>query len=143
MEQLLLEKEKLFDLLREIGSKNELIGPIEENGFLAFKKIENPEDINLDILLSRVPPKSLILQQTETLFTYTKGKDAKVQTPQIDESQRVIFGIRPCDARGYDILDPIFMGRKEGNYADPFYTKRRNRSLLIGLSCNKPNANCF
>ena len=143
MEQLTLPKEKLPELLGEIGSKFELVGPIEENGFLAFRKINDPKEINLDILLSRVPPKSLIFQQTETLFTYAKGKDSKVQTPKIEETKRVIFGIRSCDARGFDIIDPVFMGKKEGDYTDPFYTKRRNRSILIGLSCNEPDANCF
>jgi len=143
MENLVMSKEKLPEMLTEIASKYALFGPIEENGFTSFKQISNSQEINLDYLLSRISPKSLIFQQTETLFTFSKGKEVKVNTLKTDEAKRVIFGIRPCDARGYSILDPVFEGKKEGDYKDPFYTKKRNRSTLIGLSCNKPDVNCF
>ena len=143
MDNLILPKEKLADLLAEIVAKFTLIGPKEETGFTEFREIKDPSEINLDYLLSRVPPKSLLFKQTETLFTFTKGKEIKVETPKIDPGKRIIFGIRPCDARGYDLLNPVFDGRDEGDYKDPFYVLRKNRSTLIGLSCTEPEVNCF
>ncbi|MHA1199580.1 MAG: 4Fe-4S dicluster domain-containing protein, partial [Candidatus Heimdallarchaeaceae archaeon] len=143
MDSLTLPKEKLLEMLAEIAAKFTLIGPKEETGFTEFQELDDPKDINLDYLLSRVPPKSLFFQQTETLFAFTKGKNAKVETPKADPGKRIIFGIRPCDARGYSLLDPVMDGKKEGDYQDPFYVLRKNRSTLIGLSCNEPEVNCF
>ncbi len=143
MDSLILLKEKLPEMLAEIAAKFTLIGPKEETGFTQFQELDDPSEINLDYLLSRVPPKSLVFQQTETLFTFTKGKEIKVETPKVDSGKRIVFGIRPCDARGYDLLNPVFEGRKEGDYQDLFYVLKRNRSTLIGLSCNEPAVNCF
>jgi len=143
MENLTLPKDKLPEMLAEIAAKFTLIGPKEETGFTEFQEIDNPKDINLDYLISRVPPKSLFFQQTETLFAFTKGKKAKVETPKIDPGKRIIFGIRPCDARGYALLNPVLDGQKEGDYQDPFYKQRRDRSTLVGISCNEPDVNCF
>lgn len=143
MDNLTLPKEKLPEMLAEIATKFTLIGPKEETEFTQFQELDDPKEINLDYLLSRVPPKSLFFQQTETLFSFTKGKNAKVETPKVDPGKRIIFGIRPCDARGYSLLNPVFDGKKEGDYQDPFYVLRKNRSTLIGLSCNEPEVNCF
>ena len=143
MDNLKLPKDKLPEMLKEIAEKFTLVGPKEETGFTEFQELDNPEDTNLDYLLSRVPPKTLVFQQTETLFTFTKGKNAKVETPKVDPGKRIVFGIRPCDARGYSLINPVFDGQKEGDYKDPFYILKRNRSTLIGLSCLEPDVNCF
>ena len=143
MDNLTLPKDKLHEFLAEIAAKFTLIGPKEESGFTEFQELEDPKEINLDYLLTRVPPKSLFFKQTETLFAFTKGKNAKVETPKVDSGKRIIFGIRPCSARGYSLLNPVLDGQEEGDYQDPFYKQKRDRSTLIGLTCNEPDVNCF
>lgn len=88
---------------------------------------------------SMVPPKGLLFKQTETLFKFTLGKTGEIDPIGFPEEKRVIFGIRPCDAKSLDILDPVF----KGDYNDPYYLTNRENTILVGLSCNKPGVNCF
>ena len=60
MDNLILPKDKLPEFLAEIAAKFTLIGPKEEEGFTEFQELDDSKEINLDYLLSRVPPKSLL-----------------------------------------------------------------------------------
>lgn len=139
MENLILHKEKLPELISKLSSEHILYGPTEEDGFSLFKQIKNHNELNLDYLLTRVSPKSIIFKQTETLFTFKPGRKGSVKSSNIEEEKSVVFAIRPCDARSFSILDPVF----NGDFEDPFYISKRNNTVLIGLTCNKPDSNCF
>lgn len=139
MEKLILQKEKLPELISKLSSKHILYGPTEEDGLLQFKQIKNHNELNLDYLLTRISPKSIIFKQTETLFTFKPGRKGSVKSSNIEAEKSVVFAIRPCDARSFSILDPVF----NGDFEDPFYISKRNNTVLIGLTCNKPDSNCF
>ena len=139
MENLILNKEKLPELISKLSSEHTLYGPTEEDGLLQFKQIKNHNELNLDILLTRVSPKSIIFKQTKTLFTFKPGRKGSVKSSDIEVEKSVVFAIRPCDARSFSILDPVF----NGDFEDPFYISKRNNTILIGLTCNKPDSNCF
>ena len=49
------------------------------------------------------------------------------------------FGIRPCDARAFTIVDNVC----GWDFPDPYYQKRREGTTLVGLACAEPCANCF
>jgi ferredoxin len=73
------------------------------------------------------------------MFKFTTGKNVKIDPSDNLDKKTVIFGIRPCDAKSYNILDPVF----KNDFEDPYYINKRKNSVLIGLSCNKPGVNCF
>ena len=52
---------------------------------------------------------------------------------------RVLFGIRPCDARGLMLLDKVFAG----GCSDPYYVDKRNGTVVVSLGCDDPNPSCF
>ncbi len=139
MESLVLSKNKLPELINKISSEHILYGPTEENNYSSFKQILNFDEMNLSYLLSRVSPKSILFKQTETLFKFIPGRKGSVKSSEIPEEKSVIFAIRPCDARSFSILDGVF----NGDYEDPFYISKRKNTVLIGLTCNKPEQNCF
>ncbi|MCK5409088.1 MAG: 4Fe-4S dicluster domain-containing protein [Candidatus Heimdallarchaeota archaeon] len=139
MENLILNKEKLPELISKLSSEHILYGPTEEDGLSQFKQIKNHNELNLDYLLTRVSPKSIIFKQTETLFTFKPGRKGSVKSSNIEVEKSIIFAIRPCDARSFSILDPVF----NGDFEDPFYLSKRNNTVIIGLTCNKPDSNCF
>ncbi|MHA1198619.1 MAG: 4Fe-4S dicluster domain-containing protein [Candidatus Heimdallarchaeaceae archaeon] len=139
MKSLLLTKEKLPDLVNAIASKQILFGPKEENSYSSFKQIHDFNELDLNYLLSRVSPKSIIFKQTETLFKFVPGRKGSAKSIDIPNERSVIFAIRPCDARGISMLDKVF----DGDYVDPFYLSRRNNTILVGLTCNQPEQNCF
>jgi ferredoxin len=135
----ILSKENLPKFITELQAKYKVIAPVGENNVTLFKEIKNPKEINMKYNNTKVPPKSLLFCQTETLFKFTPGTKGKIQSPDIDNDKKAVFGIRPCDAKSFAIIDPIF---KE-DYEDPFYTTKRDNLLLVGLSCTNPYPNCF
>ena len=139
MSSYILSKENLPKFISELVSKYKVFAPVEDNDVTLFKDIKNSKEINLKYTNSRIPPKNLLFYQTETLFKFIPGTKGKIQSPEIDNGKKVIFGIRPCDARSYVIIDPVF---KE-DFEDPFYLSKRENLLMIGLSCTNPCSNCF
>ncbi len=139
MENVILQKEKLPEFIKNLASNHIVYGPTKEDGYSIFRHIQESGELNLKYLLTRVSPKSLIFKQTETLFKFTPGRKGSVTSSDIYEEKSVIFAIRPCDARSFKILDPVF----DGDFEDPFYISKRKNTILIGLTCNKPERNCF
>ena len=135
----ILSKTDLPKFISELIGKYKVFAPVDENDTTLFKEIKNPKEINMKYNNTKVPPKNILFCQTETLFKFTPGTKGKIQSPDIDNGKRAIFGIRPCDAKSFAIIDPVF---KE-DYEDPFYVTKRDNTLLVGLSCNNPYPNCF
>lgn len=139
MEKFVLPKDKLTAFINEISKKYKVFAPVENKDIISFKQIKKPSEINLGFSNSKVPPKELMFGQTETLFKFTPGTKGKIDPAEIPDEKTVIFGIRPCDAKSYAILDHVF----KDEYEDPYYLTKRNNTVLVGLSCTQPAVNCF
>ncbi|HID25336.1 MAG TPA: (4Fe-4S)-binding protein [Thermoplasmata archaeon] len=139
MDKHILSKENLPKFVNSLISKQTVFAPVDDNNVTLFKQIKNFEEINLDFCNSEVPPKNLLFPQTETLFKFKPGPKGKVESLENKDEKRVIFGIRPCDAKSLFILDHVF----KGDYEDPYYLKKRENTVLVGLSCKEPALNCF
>lgn len=61
---------------------------------------------------------------------------------QNDAPAQIIFGLRPCDARGFVQMDQVF-GGYGGFYYDPFYNARREATTLLAVTCREPRSTCF
>ncbi len=80
-----------------------------------------------------------MLPLLEERFSFSKNEDGyRLETPAEDK-KRLVFGIRPCDARALSIID---MGYGDG-YQDNYYMQRRRNTLLVGLGCTRPYDSCF
>ena len=139
MENLVIKSEKLPEMINKLIKDYLVFAPIEENEYSTFKQINKAEEMSLEFLLPRVPTKALFFEQTETLFKFTPGRKGDIKPIEFPDKERVIIGIRPCDARSFTMLDPVF----QGDFKDPLYNSKRKNAILIGLSCNKPEINCF
>ena len=51
----------------------------------------------------------------------------------------MIFGVRACDVRSFEVLDRVFLAEP----ADSYYENRRKHGILVSLACNKPLETCF
>ena len=139
MEKFVLPKEKLAEWVNKIIPDYQVFAPVKEDGTVAFKPIKKGSEIELQFSNATIPPKQLLFQQTETLFTFTNGKNTKITQAASPDKKTIIFGLRPCDAKSYSILDYVF----KGDYEDPYYLTKRNNTLLVGVSCIQPETNCF
>jgi sulfhydrogenase subunit beta (sulfur reductase) len=139
METLTLAKNKLPELIKKIQSKYTLFAPTKIDDITLFKSINDYKEINLEFCNSKLPPKALLFCQTETLFKFKQGINAEVKSVGFANSKNVIFGVRPCDAKSFTIVDSLF----KDDFVDPYYMKKRENTILIGLACIKPGVNCF
>ena len=94
-----------------------------------------------------VPAKEAVLPQCETLVRYKKTKDPENLervTMSLDDKPEaqptVVFACRPCDARGYAVLDRPYL---KGPYADPYYKARREQLTVVTLTCGSGCNTCF
>ncbi|MHB0980161.1 MAG: 4Fe-4S dicluster domain-containing protein [Thermoleophilia bacterium] len=65
-----------------------------------------------------------------------------VAEPVNDAPAQVIFGLRPCDVRGFVQMDNVF-GGYGGFYFDPYYNAKREATTLVAVTCRDPRSTCF
>jgi ferredoxin len=117
--------------------------PCRDGETVAFRRIQGKEEPCLDRPAAGAP-KAALLPQSETLFGFVLKKDpvdprkTEVELKaEIEEPPTVILCGRPCDARGFTIIDPVFLD------ADPYYRKRREGTTIITLACPTAYEGCF
>jgi len=138
METLVLQKDKLKDFLKTLGDVR-LVAPIKDAGKTQFCDVENIDEVELDLNDYIATTKKVMFPQTETMFAFRSTPDG-VSIEDSDPAQKtVVFGIRPCDARSFVTLDPLFTK----DFDDPYYMKRRKATVLIGHACAEPTNRCF
>ena len=138
MDTMIISKSDLPRFIDELIKKNKVFAPVKNDETILFEQIKKSSEANLDYRNSQYPPKALMLHQTETLFKFTPGPKGTIDSVGMDEKQ-IIFGIRPCDAKSFVILDHAF----SGDFEDPYFLTRRENTVLVGLSCTQPGVNCF
>jgi sulfhydrogenase subunit beta (sulfur reductase) len=139
MKSYTIKKDKVSDFISHLIKKNIVWGPVKQDDTIIYKQINTPQEITLDFLKVKIPPKTIVFPQTETLVRFHKEKDVTTETPSPEKKDAIIFGVRPCDAKSFLLFDAVFKGDCE----DPFYCSKRATTILIGLTCINPPMNCF
>jgi ferredoxin len=141
-----LRKGRERDLIDALATKATLFIPCLEGETVMFK----PAKPGYTLCLSRPavsPPKSAIYPQSETLFSFRFKKDPEDQRRTVVElddrteaPETIIFGARPCDARGIAIIDRAF---SQTDTPDPYYMRRREKTTIVTFTCPEPSTGCF
>jgi len=85
-------------------------------------------------------PKDFFFPQTENLMAFrTEGKNLEVIDIRREHEDFVLFGVRACDVRSFDILDRVFLSEP----VDSFYASRREHGIVVSLACSRPSETCF
>jgi sulfhydrogenase subunit beta (sulfur reductase) len=136
----ILKKDLVPGFLDRLLAEREVFAPLRKGRGVAFGKIDSACEAFLEYGNTKESPKFSLFPQRETLFAYRadKGKVELDASPAEGRGQ-ILFGIRPCDARGLLLLDKVF----GGGCSDPYYTKKREGTVLVSLGCVKPNPACF
>lgn len=136
----ILRKDRLASFLERLLQERIVFAPVRKGEVILIREIDSPSQVVLEYLNAKESPKSVFFPQRETLFRYRseKGK-AEVDVPEYRERGRVLFGIRPCDARGLLLLDKVF----GGECSDPYYADKRAGTVVVSLGCADPNPSCF
>ncbi|MGI6308838.1 MAG: 4Fe-4S dicluster domain-containing protein [Dethiobacteria bacterium] len=135
MERMKIGKEKFGDFLTALDKQ--LYAPQKVGETLRFVPVTPENKLDLEFSNTTVPPKSVLFPQVETLYQYELGK-TDLNLPDGGE-ERVLVGVRPCDARAMAIVDNLF----SWDIDDPYYLAKREKTTVIGLACSEPGMNCF
>ena len=129
--------ERLYDSFR-------LFGPVKQDEFHIFKELSKGELPDMNLLNTRLSPKSIVYPQSETMFEYTLDENQENHhiVKEIDKnySPKAVIGIRPCDAKAFRLVKANF---DSPEYKDPYWIKSYKTTTLVGYACNNPSSTCF
>ena len=138
MKKLLLEA--LPQFLNKISDTYSVIAPVERAGQVDFGVWDGKSPVRLDVLKTTKSAKGAFFPQVEDMVSFhTEGKRIEVQPAQTMDEDFVIFGVRACDARSFELLDRVFLS----DPVDPYYAARREHGTVVTLACNRPEESCF
>jgi len=135
-----IEKEKLTALFQMIAADQELFLPIRNGGQVNFGPWSEAVEVDLETLNSVKSPKDVFFPQSENLYT-VKQNDGHmcIEPEELKNQDFVVFGIRPCDVKGVEVLDKVFLV----DPLDSYYAARREHATLVSMACNEPEETCF
>ena len=132
-----ISKKDLQKMLGQWVKKYVMYAPIYNGKELAFQVVNKPSQIVLEgYLNTRYPAKSIFLPQSEVLMSY----DGILHSVENAEKEKIIFGIRSCDAHAMRLLDHALVDEKN---PDKYWEQKRNSAIILSLGCNAPEETCF
>ena len=85
-------------------------------------------------------PKDFFFPQTEDLMRFkVEGKNIEVIDVRDEIKDFVVFGVRACDAKAFDVLDRVFLTEPR----DSFYAAKREKGIIVTVACTRPAETCF
>ncbi len=85
-------------------------------------------------------PKDFFFPQTEDLMEFKMtGKEIEVIDTRSEKEDFVVFGVRACDVKSFDVLDRVFLTEP----FDSYYANRREHSTIVSMACRRPTETCF
>jgi sulfhydrogenase subunit beta (sulfur reductase) len=152
-------QEKLNEWLDDLARRVSLVAPVEVQGKLLYRPVGSSAEIAADVRHSGpmptlrrtmggvsarfertdMSPKTWLFPATEPILIVEQGKETVIRQPPAPRPT-VVFGVRPCDARGALAIDALFLDKAPG---DGQYARHREASTLIGLACPQQWESCF
>ena len=127
-------------LFARIAADKKLYLPIEKAGKVDFYEWSEGENVRLDALKTVKSAKDAFFPQVENLLKFrVEGKSIEINQAPLCEEDFVIFGVRGCDAKSFEILDRVFLVDPR----DEFYASRRAHGIVVTLACGEPEESCF
>jgi ferredoxin len=123
-----------------------LIGPYRQKDqdlaeFVALQDGQQPDLTATNTVLS---PKAILFPYSETLFTYTTDPTREdcnlLKRPAKEYSPCAVIGIRPYDARAFQLLQKNF---DTPEYRDPYWCDAYEACTLVGLAVTDPDSTDF
>ena len=139
MKVLKIGAEGLEELLRGLMADYEVYIP---RG-LGFTRAGDPAEFELPRGNTRRSIKELLFPPCEPLVRYHPGSSPKIEDPlqEIDHKDkgRIVFGARPCDALGVELIKRVFLEEPQ----DGFFKERLEKTYIVSFACEEPDEQCF
>lgn len=132
--------DKINAVFAEIAKTSSLYLPVDgSDGSASYTKWE--DGVKWSNALNTVrSPKDFFFPQTENLMEFkTSGKYIEILDTRSESEDFVIFGVRACDVKSFDVLDRVFLSEP----VDSYYASRREHGVIVSVACTKPSETCF
>ena len=137
MKQLALSK--LNELFAAMAAQQQLYIPADKGGQAQFLLYVDGMELTKSLNTAR-SAKDLFFPQTEDIVGFqVQGTEITLEETRDPGAPFVVFGVRACDARSFDILDRVFLS----DPVDTFYETRRANGTVVTLACTRPEETCF
>ena len=131
--------DKLDVLFSAISDTAALYLPVDGKAGAKFEKWESGKTLSNALNTVR-SAKDFFFPQTENLMDFKmEGKNIEIIDTRSECEDFVIFGIRGCDVKSFEILDRVFLAEP----VDTYYKNRREHGIIMSLACTKPAETCF
>ncbi|MDY3305025.1 MAG: 4Fe-4S dicluster domain-containing protein [Clostridia bacterium] len=131
--------DKLNDLFALVSSSETLYIPVDTESGAKYEKWEDGKKLS-DALNTVRSAKDFFFPQTENLMDFkVEGKNIEIIDTRNECEDFVIFGVRACDVKSFEVLDRVFLAEP----VDSYYKNRRDHATVVSMACNKPAETCF
>lgn len=133
-------KVSLNGILAKIAENATLYVPADnKDGKAVYTKWE--DGVELSNQLNTVKsPKDFFFPQVEDMMAFkVEGKSIELTDIRIAQEDFVVYGVRACDAKAFEVLDNVFLV----DPVDSYYAERRAHGVIITVACGKPSETCF
>lgn len=135
-----IKRENLNSFFNVISEKMPLYIPLVKGGEVNYGYYKEGDTVDLDTLKTVKSPKDAFFPQSENMMKFrTEGKKIEIDDVREERTPFVVFGVRACDLKAFDVLDKVFLAEP----VDTFYKARRDAGVIFTLACNKPQESCF
>jgi sulfhydrogenase subunit beta (sulfur reductase) len=136
--QAAIDKKNFKKLVTAMLKQGTVRAPVRGARGVTLAEVSEKCEIVFDYANLDLPLKREFFPQCEVLAT-GENDGWRPAAPE-SGSPRIVFGVRPCDAQSLVYLDRVFTDEKQ---TDPFYAKRRDRTLVVSLACETAGRACF
>ena len=132
--------DKIQTLFAKIAENAKLYLPIDNSdGSASYGEWSEGVEWS-DALNTTKSPKDFFFPQSEDLMRFkTEGKNIEVIDVRSECEDFVVFGVRACDVKSFEILDRVFLTEPR----DSFYAMKREKGVIVSVACTRPLETCF
>lgn len=134
-----IKLDSIQSLFKALSATRTLYLPVDTPAGADFKKYEDGV-LWSGALNTNRSAKDFFFPQTENMMDFkVEGKTIEIIEPTRPDEDFVVFGVRACDARSFELLDKVFLC----DPVDTYYQNRREHGVIVTVCCNKPAETCF
>ncbi len=135
-----IKKSELNKLYAAIASAQTLYIPCDVQGMPNYAVWGEDAKVDLESLKTVKSAKEVFFPQCEDVVSFKReGKNVTVIDNRKESEDFVVFGVRACDCKSFEILDSVYLA----DPVDSFYKTKREHGTVVTLGCNRPEESCF
>ena len=130
---------KLNDFFKAVAATGKLYLPVDTAEGAAFKPYEEGMEYSTACNTTR-SAKDFFFPQVESLVNFkVDHQNIEIIDIRTEAEDFVIFGVRACDLKSFEILDRVYLQEP----VDSYYKNRRDHGVIITMACGRPQETCF